>query len=133
MSLRLKVAENQLEPLEVRFAIQMRRVSTTMQKQCLCHQRPVLLASVTFIAARGSTAIKSFCCFNKISVIYYLSVEVRTTSQRTCFCNQRSVLLSSVSLIATPLEIITAIQSHYLFHLRSVLSSRFPVSVTRGQ
>ena len=52
MSLRLKVAENQLEPLEVRFAIHRRRVSTTMQKQCLCHKRPVLLARVAFIAAR---------------------------------------------------------------------------------
>ena len=51
MSLRLKVAENQLEPLKVRFTIQRRRVSTTMQKQCLCHQRPILLARVTFIAA----------------------------------------------------------------------------------
>ena len=32
MSLRLKVAENQLEPLEISFTIQGLRVSTTMQK-----------------------------------------------------------------------------------------------------
>ena len=145
MSLRLKVAENQLEPLEVRFAIQMRRVSTTMQKQWLCHQRPVLLARVTFIAARGSTAIKSFCCFNKISVIYYLSVEVRTTSQSTCFCNQRSVLLSTVSLIATrdhnyypeslsfPLEVSTVIQIPCLCHQRSKIVTIGHESASRGQ
>ena len=72
-----------------------------MQNQCLFHQRPVLLARVTFIAARGSTAIKSFCCLSKISVLYYLPVEVGTTSQSPCYCNQRSVLLFTVSLIAT--------------------------------
>ena len=69
MSLRLKVAENQLEPLEVSFTIQRLRVSTTKQKQWLCHQKLVILARVTFIAARGSTAIKSFCCYNKTSVL----------------------------------------------------------------
>ena len=78
MTLRLKVAENQLEPFEISFTIQRLRVNTTMQKQCLCHQRPALLARVTFIAA----AIKSFCCLNKISVLYYLPVEVRVKVSR---------------------------------------------------
>ena len=145
MSLRLKVAENQLEPLEVRFAIQRRRVSITMQKQCLCHQRPVLLARVAFIAARDSTAIKSFCCFNKISVLYYLSVENRTTFQSPCFCNQRSVLLSTVSLIATrdhycypqslsfPHEVSTVIQIPCLCHQRSIIIAIGHESASRGQ
>ena len=145
MSLRLKVAENQLDPQEVRFAIQRRRISTTMQKQCLCHHRPVLLARVTFIAARGSTAIKSFCCFNKISVLYYLSVEVGTTSQSPCFCNKRSVLLSIVSLIAIrdhycypqslsfPLEVSTVIQIPCLCHQRSIIVTIGHKSASRGQ
>ena len=145
MSLRLKVAENQLEPPEVRFAIQRRRVSITMQKQCLCHQRPVLLARVAFIAARGSTAIKSFCYFNKISVLYYLSVENRTTFQSPCFCNQRSVLLSTVSLIATrdhncypqslsfPHEVSTVIQIPCLCHQRSIIVAIGHESASRGQ
>ena len=145
MSLRLKAAENQLDPLEVRFAIQRRRVSTTMQKQCLCHQRPVLLARVTLIAARGSTAIKSFRCFNKLSVLYYQPVEVRTTYQSPCFCNQRSVLLYTVSLIATkdqycypeslhfPLEVSTVIQIQCLCHQRSIIVAIGHKSASRGQ
>ena len=135
----LKVAENQLELLEVSFTIQRLRVSTTMQKQCLCHQRPVLLARVTFIATRGSTAVSNF--LTEYQFYIYLLVEVRTISQSPCFCNQKSVLLfyypQSHSYYpqshALQLEIITAIQSHYLFHLRSVLLSRFSASVTRGQ
>ena len=144
MSLRLKVAENQLEPLEVSFTIQRLRASTTMQKQYL-HQRPLLLARVTFIAARGSTAIKSVCCFNKISVLYYLPVEVRTTFQSPCFCNQKSVLLSAVSLIATrdhycyqeslsfPLEVITVIQIPCLCHQRSIIVTIGHEFASRGQ
>ena len=145
MSLRLKVAENQLVPLEVLFTIQRRRVSTTMQKQCFCHQRPVLLARVTLIAARGSTAIKSFCCFNKISVLYYLSVKVKTTSQSPCFCNQMSVLLSTVSFIVTrdqfcypeslsfPLEVSTVIQIPCLCHQRSIIVAIGHEFASRGQ
>ena len=65
MSLRLKVAENQLEPLEISFTIQMLRVSTTMQKECLCHKRPALLARVTFIAARGKYCYQEFMLFKQ--------------------------------------------------------------------
>ena len=145
MSLRLKVAENQLEPQEFSFTVQRLRVSNTMQKQCLCHQRPVLLARVTFIAARGSTAIKSFCCFKKISVLYYLPVEVRTTSQSPCFCNQMSVLLSTVSHITTrdhncypeslsfPLEVSTVIQIPCLCNQLSKIVTIGHESASRGQ
>ena len=116
-----------------------------MQKQCLFHQRSVLLVRVTFISARGSTAIKSFCCFTKISVVYYLPVEVRSTSQSPCNCNQRSVLLSTVSLIVTrdhycypeslpfPLEVSTVIQIPCLCHQRSIIVTICHEFATRGQ
>ena len=105
---------------------------------------PVLLARVTLIAARGSTAVKSFC-FSKISVLYYLPVEVGTTSQSPCFCNQRSVLLSTVSLIATkdrycypeslslPLEVSTVIPIPGLCHQRSKIVTIGHESASRGQ
>ena len=114
MSLRLKVAENQQEPLEVSFTIHRLRVNTNMQKQCLCPQRPVLLARATFIAARGSTAIKRFCCFNKISVLYYLLVELHPRVPVSATRGQYYYPQSHSS----PLEFITAIQIHYLFNLR---------------
>ena len=107
-------------------------------------KKPVLLARVTLIDARGSTAIKSFCCFSKISVLYYLPVEVGTTSQSPCFCNQRLVLLSTVSLIATkdrycypeslslPLEVSTVIQIPSLCHQRSIIVTIGHESVSRG-
>ena len=143
MNLRLKVAEINLSHY-ISFSIKRLRVSITIQKQCLCHQKPVLLARFTLIAARGSTAVKSFC-FSKISVLYYLPVDFGSTPQSSCFCNQRSVLLSTVSLIATkdrccypeslslPLEVSTGIQIPSLYHQRSIIVTIGHESASRGQ
>ena len=92
MRLWLKAAENLVEPLEVSFTIQRLRVSTTMQKPCLCHKRPVLLARVTFIAAGGqylhteSGSLLLEDSKNILSPFHY---------------HQRSVLVSRIIVIAT--------------------------------
>ena len=144
MSVWLKVAENQLEPLEVSFTTQRLRVSPIMLKQCLCHQRPVLLARVTLIAARGQYCYQESLLFINWSLLYYLPVEVITNSNSPCFCNQRSVLLSTVSLIATrdyfcypeslsfPSEVSAVIQSPCLCHQRSKIVTIGNESASRG-
>ena len=149
MSLMLKVAENQLEPLVVSITIQRLRVSTTLQKQCPCHQRPVLLARVTFVASRCSTAVLIKYKFylsagrrqNYIPESLFLQPEVSFN----ILLSTVSLILSTVSLIATrdyhcypdslafPLEVSTVIQILCICHKRSILVTIGHESASRGQ
>ena len=131
MRLRLKVAENQLEPLEVSFTA--RGLGS------------VLICRSNSSATRGQFYLPESHSLLLEAVLLSRVSDVLTKYKYYIICRKRSELHPRVPVSATrgqyyypqshslPLEIITAIQSHYLFHLRSVMLSRFPVSVTRGQ
>ena len=92
MSLRLKVAENQLEPLEISFTIQRLRVNTTMQKQCPPE------ASSTCQSHIHCCCYQEFLLFKQnISTILSASRGQNKSVQSPSNCHLRSVLVFKVS------------------------------------